>query len=1250
MLLPYQDSYSKNEFTFDLLTFAGAGAAFIGDVPTGIGQISLAALSAYSISHLTALCKEKNSSSFLRLCAVIGAIGLAALAGPSLIAMLRIHQFAILSFETACKMSVVHFALKVSIYILFRSLLYLRDNIFYTLPGSIQNIKKMDKSSLEKLKTHLTNFPQKEISLAYQISLNEELESQGILPLPLTNFPDIEKEWTHSQLKALHAMDTSHLELPFKIAIAELFYKHDLPPQNRSYHPDEMPAIGTLKKNLSVSKLQWLHLIVKLKPDLSLFASLSRKFYAADLPPPRENAWIDIAIPSKTSEIQSLSNAKIQWIENDVTANPTKWSSLSLSIQKALYERLKKPLQVDASKTVAILSLPHSKFYKEIPLTKTTIFSATAVGLLALSIFYMRYTSKAPADALVGSSLIATIHNSLTVFRKPPKYFFPIIEPTPFPPPTPAPSLPQFLSMEHNVTTIPSTPPMRLDLGVMCLGVIGVAALIFQVLKKRGQSIQIPPAAPTINAIIEEHPKPAPIPSQEDPVAISTISNEVIKEPDWKKFDQYVREHCPNMMNERARFLAQRGYGLYYNFLEGKAIDPTTREDDLCALCWGFMFHAIQKDQPFSEGTFTFKDPDSRIFNHFEPIFYGRLSSHFTENSILHDEGKLQGYKAFGVEVEELPAQKKTVLVGKLPESRIYLKMENWGARFGLDKEALTHLFRHGLDYVAAQSKKVVGKNQGKNTRKEYIPPMDQNRIKDLFVKIQITHPKIQTPKLNKGFNTIVPALSKFQTDPNIPKALQNEISSYLSELKIRYDFLDIRVGDEVIVEDQSNLHVSQVDGNDQIISRFSMVDALDIQIEPMWKISLERLQNPTPLSKTDIISLGQMFQSDTHVFYPDFLIPIKKDITNKAALFKEKIKKPFFRNIDSVFIPILLQNKTYTFFAPKEKIVLLSYQKGIWKYFDPNGGSYAKEEGLVSGFDSPLKTLLSDSKIMISEESHTKWEQNKTLTDPGLAICYYILQTRLQSHKEVAEENLSPDAIRNRLIQYLFPKTKKDVFEKFEFFKETRYQTKKTKRVLEESILPYRKNRSINRAEIFKQIDNDLERGNDVFSEYTLDGKPLTISCAELFTQLKQRTQKSDDEILKIMNLLHQGSLSSITKKIISDLQLEGLDAPLCFRGGQSKSLEKKASEENLKLRKFELQIAEDAEFKDGKLKSEGQIFIRTSGIFELSGSEDLPDLSREKPYAILKGIFEFDSAKDEVTESWNIYEKLIDKKDLKT
>ncbi|MBS0620819.1 MAG: hypothetical protein JSS61_05105 [Verrucomicrobia bacterium] len=195
----------------------------------------------------------------------------------------------------------------------------------------------------------------------------------------------------------------------------------------------------------------------------------------------------------------------------------------------------------------------------------------------------------------------------------------------------------------------------------------------------------------------------------------------LVEEQPMDNFRMYVHESCPGIDAQQAIEWAQRGRELLNQLHEGREISETDYLEQVRCIVWRLMEHAVNKNQGFIEGTFTFSDPDQRIMNHFlrADEAYERWSSHFKErrrNISFRGETKTQS--TFGIDIEKLPASKQTVLFGSIAgvdgSTWAFVKPENYGTQ-GIYNHTM-----HVVDYLATRPAHFLGQAHG--TRKEHTP------------------------------------------------------------------------------------------------------------------------------------------------------------------------------------------------------------------------------------------------------------------------------------------------------------------------------------------------------------------------------------------------------------------------------------------------------------------------------------------------------------------------------------------------
>ncbi len=228
----------------------------------------------------------------------------------------------------------------------------------------------------------------------------------------------------------------------------------------------------------------------------------------------------------------------------------------------------------------------------------------------------------------------------------------------------------------------------------------------------------------------------------------------------------------------------------------------------------------------FTEGTFVIEDKGLKLLNYLVSLenrpggSYTRISTHFKAYKTQH----------YGLDLENLPCNKHTILFGHLNQDRIFIKPENHGTK------NITDTIEHGKETIIAQARKIewlrelfsLASDQSEEFKKERIPSDMIKKFSDLIKKLE---PDKETQKLhiesvkNFGVQKIVALLQeyinnfpKFQQiiheqpatlsesweevtkqDVNVLRDLLNETVDFLDELAT-LDNIALRSGYEVII------------------------------------------------------------------------------------------------------------------------------------------------------------------------------------------------------------------------------------------------------------------------------------------------------------------------------------------------------------------------------------------------------------------------------------------------------------------
>jgi len=280
-------------------------------------------------------------------------------------------------------------------------------------------------------------------------------------------------------------------------------------------------------------------------------------------------------------------------------------------------------------------------------------------------------------------------------------------------------------------------------------------------------------------------------------------------------------------------------------------MDQRTYLDSIIDLMWFYYDMAIQKNQPFLEGTFVLQDQGGRIFNFLfnyvqmvnpdaltatpslkNPTIqfaYPRISTHFRDEQ--------EKYRQYGIDIRFgkpgtkfttasigsaqslLPTQKSHLIFGQLSDGLIYIKMEVHGT-------CPDQFVEHGKDYIGSLVRKIkpslmpylnkyaptrvnnlveyyIETDDEPYYRKEHVPQAVLAHAFEILQRANLPAEQMQTIVLEfaqQGIHGIFTEINK-PASP-IPQAQKNELHRYLTDLQVNegLDHQDIRRGREVII------------------------------------------------------------------------------------------------------------------------------------------------------------------------------------------------------------------------------------------------------------------------------------------------------------------------------------------------------------------------------------------------------------------------------------------------------------------
>jgi len=411
----------------------------------------------------------------------------------------------------------------------------------------------------------------------------------------------------------------------------------------------------------------------------------------------------------------------------------------------------------------------------------------------------------------------------------------------------------------------------------------------------------------------------------------------------------------------------------------------------------------------------------------------------------------------------------------------------------------------------------------------------------------------------------------------------------------------------------------------------------------------------------------SKMLSNHSVKIFGDFLQETKKCIVVYDLLFPDLEKKSpkelyekKYRYLEDylgpIFIPFILKNayKGIPLIGPylRDHIVVLTYQKGKWEYYDSKGIQLENETRKILGLGIKPHTLLQFFQKDATALSNRTVHQNDR-TNCGAFVCHYMYQQTEKSLEEISKQTkIDPSKMRRQLSSLLRKEEQaEEPLDEDDFVciphllksatcpaditarlksEQARSYKKRATELLNENAKPYLVDGAIDKASVFKQIDKDLPRSGEGMTRFTLNGTVYDGSKGKdaeaLFEEL-MKTERDENEILTFMTLLQQGVFGSIEMAIWKDLDILGPDSGMQVRG-QGPFLAKSCKEKGLPFRTYNIRI-------EG-----GNIFLDCSSFYEVIASDLAKATFREVPYGILEALVQLDLVAGTASESWRVKE----------
>ncbi|SIO24756.1 hypothetical protein [Halodesulfovibrio marinisediminis] len=303
------------------------------------------------------------------------------------------------------------------------------------------------------------------------------------------------------------------------------------------------------------------------------------------------------------------------------------------------------------------------------------------------------------------------------------------------------------------------------------------------------------------------------------------------------------------------------GAQLYQSIMSGEQV--TSDKDAVRDLMTFLSVRAQQKSVTFSEGAFVLEDQGGRLKNFLDrnPEGYIRASTHIKEYQAAGNTHR-------GIDME-LPFAKGTLLYGAMPadtpdgKDRVFLKMEPHGAAlsklFGRNSgvEAASRRFKWAdIGHFLRHIKTTIFRPKEGGSRKERVSTDIKKGFTNLIADFKKVDPEfanilnegnpagsnsgLGVARMMRNCQNAQAALSRIAQrlglDSQIVSDCKEQLQQFSDTMKLRYDNISLRVGDEIVF---TNAELTNVDE-----SRSTSIEGLT---RALCKHSLSLPQGATP-------------------------------------------------------------------------------------------------------------------------------------------------------------------------------------------------------------------------------------------------------------------------------------------------------------------------------------------------------------------------------------------------------------------
>ncbi|MEJ5301214.1 MAG: hypothetical protein WHS38_09525 [Thermodesulforhabdaceae bacterium] len=312
-----------------------------------------------------------------------------------------------------------------------------------------------------------------------------------------------------------------------------------------------------------------------------------------------------------------------------------------------------------------------------------------------------------------------------------------------------------------------------------------------------------------------------------------------------------------------------KGYELWKGIQEG-TIHRNATPEDVRNLMTFLMAKAMEKGPGFSEGAFSIEDPEHKLKNFLTSCPDSRISSHITEFQQASEGGHFRRIDL------PLPYGNRTLLFGEMTGlgDRLFLKMETGGSRlfnFGANRSEapvrdrplrwrdVGQFLSHARGYIGTHLREFSDFlfANSSESRKERIPTEVSKSFRRLIsqfrqegkTQLADTLERDNPLSSSRGIRTIVANIDEALKNPSIDQKTMDLLKQFENHLKLRYDHLDVRIGQEIVLNEdeivEGEAGTQEDRASTERLARSIMKEAL---------ASLLAVRNPQKPSQHDVV------------------------------------------------------------------------------------------------------------------------------------------------------------------------------------------------------------------------------------------------------------------------------------------------------------------------------------------------------------------------------------------------------------